>query len=308
MSGTLVFSIVLAFAVFIVISRSLRIVPQKQAWLVERLGRYRMTLSAGLHLLMPFVDRVAYKQNLKEVVIDVPPQQCITRDNIIVDVDGLLYLQVVDPVKASYGIADYLFACVQLAQTTLRSEIGKLELDRTFEERSVINSAICAEVDKASDPWGVKVTRYEIKTIKPPASVLDAMEKQMRAEREKRALIAESEGERQSRINRADGEKQEAIALSEGEMQRRVNEASGHAEEIRLVAQATADGIRTIADAIGNNVNGRDAVNLRLAEQYIKEFGNLAKKGNTMILPADLANVSGFVRAALEVLKTKESE
>ena len=217
--------------------------------------------------------------------------------------DGLLYLQVVDPVKASYGIADYLFACVQLAQTTLRSEIGKLELDRTFEERSAINSAICAELDKASDPWGVKVTRYEIKTIKPPASVLDAMEKQMRAEREKRVLIAESEGERQSRINRADGEKQEAIALSEGEMRRRVNEASGKAEEIRLVAQATAEGIKTIADAIGNNANGKDAINLRLAEQYINEFGKLAKAGNTLILPADLANVSGFIKSALTVLK-----
>ncbi|MCI5779171.1 MAG: paraslipin [Lentisphaeria bacterium] len=308
MPGTLFTVCVIAFAVFIVISRSLRIVPQKQAWLVERLGRYRSTLGAGLHLLMPFVDRVAYKQNLKETAIDVPPQQCVTRDNIIVEVDGVLYLQVVDPVKASYGIADYLYACVQLAQTTLRSEIGKLELDRTFEERAAINSAICAELDKASDPWGVKVTRYEIKTINPPASVLDAMEKQMRAEREKRALIAESEGERQSRINRADGEKQEAISLSEGEMQRRVNEASGHAEEIRLVAQATAEGIRTIADAIGNNPNGRDAVNLRLAEQYIKEFGNLAREGNTMILPADLANVAGFIRSALAVLKEKSPE
>ncbi|MBR2344700.1 MAG: paraslipin [Lentisphaeria bacterium] len=287
----------------IIISRALRIVPQKQAWLVERLGRYQHTLTAGLHLLVPFIDRVAYKQNLKELAIDVPPQQCVTRDNIIVEVDGLLYLQVVDPVKASYGIADYLFACSQLAQTTLRSEIGKLELDRTFEERTAINSAICAEVDKASDPWGVKVTRYEIKTIKPPASVLDAMEKQMRAEREKRALIAESEGERQSRINRADGERQEAIAHSEGEMHRRINEANGRAEEIRLVAQATAEGIRTIADAIGNNANGKDAVNLRLAEQYINEFGKLAKTGNTMILPADLANISGFIKSAQSVLK-----
>lgn len=295
--------VIIAIAVLIILSRSIRIVPQKQAWLVERLGRYQHTLTAGLHILMPFVDQVAYKQNLKELAIDVPPQQCVTRDNIIVEVDGLLYLQVVDPVKASYGIADYLFACVQLAQTTLRSEIGKLELDRTFEERSAINSAICAELDKASDPWGVKVTRYEIKTIKPPASVLDAMEKQMRAEREKRALIAESEGERQSRINRAEGEKQEAIALSEGEMRRRVNEASGKAEEIRLVAQATAEGIQTIADAIGNNAHGKDAINLRLAEQYINEFGKLAKEGNTLILPADLANVSGFIKSALTVLK-----
>lgn len=301
--------LVCIFVLLVTISRSLRIVPQKQAWLVERLGRYQHTLSAGLHILVPFIDRVAYKQNLKELAIDVPPQQCVTRDNIIVEVDGLLYLQVVDPVKASYGIADYLFACSQLAQTTLRSEIGKLELDRTFEERTTINSAICAEVDKASDPWGVKVTRYEIKTIKPPASVLDAMEKQMRAEREKRALIAESEGERQSRINRADGEKQEAIALSEGEMHRRVNEANGRAEEIRLVAQATADGIRTIADAIGNNANGKDAVNLRLAEQYINEFGKLAKSGNTMILPADLANITGFIKSAQTVLQAdKKSE
>ncbi len=299
--------IIIAIAVLIIISRSIRIVPQKQAWLVERLGRYQHTLYAGLHILVPFVDQVAYKQNLKELAIDVPPQQCVTRDNIIVEVDGLLYLQVVDPVKASYGIADYLFACVQLAQTTLRSEIGKLELDRTFEERAAINSAICAELDKASDPWGVKVTRYEIKTIKPPASVLDAMEKQMRAEREKRALIAESEGERQSRINRADGEKQEAIALSEGEMHRRVNEASGRAEEIRLVAQATADGIKTISEAIGSNVNGKDAINLRLAEQYINEFGKLAKEGNTLILPADLANVSGFIKSALAVLKDESA-
>ena len=306
MTGITIVFLVITIAVFIVLFRSLRIVPQKQAWLVERLGRYQTTLGAGLHLLVPFVDRVAYKQNLKETAVDVPPQQCVTRDNIIVEVDGILYLQVVNPVNASYGIANYLYACVQLAQTTLRSEIGKLELDRTFEERAAINSAICAELDKASDPWGVKVTRYEIKTISPPASVLDAMEKQMRAEREKRALIAESEGERQSRINRAEGEKQEAIALSEGEMQRRINEATGHAEEIRVVAEATAAGIRTIADAIGNNANGRDAVNLRLAEQYIKEFGNLAKEGNTMILPADLANVSGFIRSSLAVLNEND--
>ena len=213
----LITAALIAAAVIIVIFKTARIVPQKQAWIVERLGKYHSTLSAGLHILMPFVDRVAYKRDLKEVAIDVPPQQCVTRDNIIVEVDGLLYLQIVDPIKASYGISDYLFACSQLAQTTLRSEVGKLELDRTFEERATINGAICAEVDKASDPWGVKVTRYEIKTIKPPLSVLDAMEKQMRAEREKRAQIAESEGERQSRINRAEGEKCEAIAHSEGE-------------------------------------------------------------------------------------------
>ena len=297
----LITAAIIAAAVIIVLFKTARIVPQKQAWIVERLGKYHSTLSAGLHILMPFVDRVAYKRDLKEVAIDVPPQQCVTRDNIIVEVDGLLYLQIVDPIKASYGISDYLFACSQLAQTTLRSEVGKLELDRTFEERATINGAICAEVDKASDPWGVKVTRYEIKTIKPPLSVLDAMEKQMRAEREKRAQIAESEGERQSRINRAEGEKCEAIAHSEGEKQKRINEAQGRAEEIRLVAEATANGIATIASAIRCE-GGSDAVNLQLAEKYIAEFGKLAKANNTMIIPSDLSNVAGFLKTAAKVI------
>ena len=297
----LITATIIAAAVIIVLFKTARIVPQKQAWIVERLGKYHATLSAGLHILMPFVDRVSYKRDLKEMAIDVPPQQCVTRDNIIVEVDGLLYLQIVDPIKASYGISDYLFACSQLAQTTLRSEVGKLELDRTFEERATINAAICAEVDKASDPWGVKVTRYEIKTIKPPLSVLDAMEKQMRAEREKRAQIAESEGERQSRINRAEGEKCEAIAHSEGEKQKRINEAQGRAEEIRLVAEATANGIATIASAIRCE-GGSDAVNLQLAEKYIAEFGKLAKVNNTMIIPSDLSNVAGFLKTAAKVI------
>ena len=297
----LITAALIAAAVIIILFKTARIVPQKQAWIVERLGKYHATLSAGLHILMPFVDRVSYKRDLKEMAIDVPPQQCVTRDNIIVEVDGLLYLQIVDPIKASYGISDYLFACSQLAQTTLRSEVGKLELDRTFEERATINAAICAEVDKASDPWGVKVTRYEIKTIKPPLSVLDAMEKQMRAEREKRAQIAESEGERQSRINRAEGEKCEAIAHSEGEKQKRINEAQGRAEEIRLVAEATANGIATIASAIRCE-GGSDAVNLQLAEKYIAEFGKLAKVNNTMIIPSDLSNVAGFLKTAAKVI------
>ena len=299
-------AVVIVVLVLVVLYKSIRIVPQKQAFLVERLGRYRETLGAGMHILVPFIDRVAYCRDLKEVAIDVPPQQCVTRDNIIVEVDGLLYLQVIDPVKASYGIRDYLFACSQLAQTTLRSEVGKLELDRTFEERTAINTAICSEVDKASDPWGVKVTRYEIKTIKPPASVLDAMEKQMRAEREKRALIAESEGERQSRINRADGVKQEAISLSEGERQKRINEATGRAEEIRLVAEATAEGLRNIAAAISETAGGKDAMNLRIAEQYIAEFGKLAKTNNTMILPADLGNVASLVQTAAAAFKAQQ--
>ena len=287
---------IIVFAVMVVLFKTARIVPQKQAWIVERLGKYHATLSAGLHILMPFVDRVSYRRDLKEMAIDVPPQQCVTKDNIIVEVDGLLYLQVVDPIKASYGISDYLFACSQLAQTTLRSEIGKLELDRTFEERGTINAAICAEVDKASDPWGVKVTRYEIKTIKPPLSVLDAMEKQMRAEREKRALIAESEGERQAKITH-----------SEGEKQKRINEAQGRAEEIRLVAEATANGIATIATAIRCE-GGSDAVNLQLAEKYIAEFGKLAKENNTMIIPGDLSNVAGFIKAASKVIETSKGE
>ena len=294
--------LVLVILIVITLYKTAKIVPQKQAWIIERLGEYRQTLNAGLHILIPFIDKVAYQRDLKEMALDVPPQQCVTRDNITVTVDGILYLQVVDPVKASYGIQDYLYACSQLAQTTLRSEIGKLDLDRTFIERTSINSAICAEVDKASDPWGVKVTRYEIKTIEPPKSVKDAMEKQMRAEREKRAAIAESEGERQSRINRADGEKQEAIAKSEGEKARRVNEAEGRAAEIRLVAEATAQGLREIAAATKEQ-GGMEAMNLRLAEQYIAEFGKIAKTGNTLVLPTDMANIAGFLKAATTVVK-----
>ena len=298
--GTL--AIVLAVLVLVVLSKSVRVVPQRQAYIVERLGKYSGTLEAGLHILMPFVDRVAYKHTLKEQAIDVPPQTCITRDNISVEVDGILYLQVMDPAKASYGISNYLFAAIQLAQTTMRSEMGKLDLDRSFEERTQINSAIVSAVDKASDPWGVKVTRYEIKNITPPQSIRDAMEKQMRAEREKRAQIAESEGDRQAKINRAEGDKQEAIARSEGEKARRINEAEGKAREIALVAEATADGIRAIADSTTVS-GGHDAVNLRLAEEYIAEFGKLAKTGNTMIIPSDLANVAGFIKAASSVIK-----
>ena len=294
---------VVAILIVTVVFKSIVIVPQKQACIVERLGRYFTTLEAGFHLLVPFIDTIRYRQNLKEIALDVPPQQCITRDNIMVEIDGILYLQVTDPVKASYGIENYYFACSQLAQTTLRSEVGKLELDRTFEERSSINTAICKEVDQASDPWGVKITRYEIKTITPPAAVLDAMEKQMRAEREKRAAIAESEGERESKINRAEGDRQEAISRSEGEKQRRINEAMGRAEEIRLVAEATANGIAAIARAISESPGGHEAMNLRLAEQYIGEFGKLAKTGNSFVVPANLADVAGFIKTAAAAVK-----
>ena len=306
MTGFTIFAIGIAILALVTLFNTARIVPQKQAFIVERLGKYRGTLNAGLHILIPFIDRVAYRHSLKETAVDVPPQNCITRDNIAVEVDGVLYLQILDPVKASYGIQDFLFASTQLAQTTMRSEMGKLELDRTFEEREMINGAIIEAVDKASDPWGVKVTRYEIKNINPPRTVTDALEKQMRAEREKRAAIAESEGQRQAQINIADGEKQQAIKASEGEKLKRINEAEGRAQEIQLVADATAGGIRAIAAAI-NEPGGYDAVNLRVAEQYIGEFGNLAREANTLILPTNLADIGGMVAAATSVIqKTRE--
>ncbi len=292
---------ILLFAL-IVFFKTIRIVPQKQAFIIERLGKYSKTLEAGFHILFPFIDRVAYRHTLKEQAVDVKPQQCITRDNIAVEVDGILYMQVVDAKKASYGINNYQFASAQLAQTTMRSVMGKLELDKTFEERETINSVIVEAVDKASDPWGVKVTRYEVKNILPPQSIKDAMEKQMRAEREKRATIAESEGDRQAKINRAEGDRQEMIARSEGEKQRRINEAEGRAIEILRVAEATANGIREIAKAI-NEEGGINAVNLRVAEQYLGEFGKLAKTNNSIIIPTDLADIAGVIKAATSVIK-----
>ena len=298
----LIFFAFVALVVLIAILKTAIVVPQKTAYIVERLGKYRCTLEAGFHILVPFIDRVAYKHTLKEQAIDVPPQECITKDNIAVSVDGILYMQVMDPAKASYGIGNYLFATTQLAQTTMRSEMGKLDLDRSFEERTTVNSAIGAAVDKASDPWGIKVTRYEIKNITPPRTIRDAMEKQMRAEREKRAMIAESEGERQAKINRAEGEKQEAINLSEGERQRKINEAEGRAKEILLVAEAQAAGIRKVAEAIGEK-GGLESVNMQLAQQYLNQFGNLAKTNNTMIIPSDLANVAGVLKACTSIVK-----
>ena len=286
-----------------VLATTIRIVPQKKAFIVERLGKYRKTLDAGFHILAPFLDRVSYRHTLKEQAVDVPPQQCITKDNIAVEVDGILYMQVGDPKKASYGIDNYRFAATQLAQTTMRSVMGKLDLDKTFEERDKINTVIVEAVDKASDPWGVKVTRYEVKNILPPQSIKDAMEKQMRAEREKRATIAESEGDRQAKINRAEGDRQEMIARSEGEKQKRINEAEGRAFEIQRVAEATADGLKKIALAI-NEKGGADAVNLRIAQQYLDEFGKLAKTNNTMIIPSDLADIAGVIKTASSVLKT----
>jgi regulator of protease activity HflC (stomatin/prohibitin superfamily) len=281
------------------------IVPQKSAFIIERLGKYSATLEAGFHILIPFIDRVSYKHTLKEQAVDVPPQTCITKDNIPVEVDGILYLQVIDPKNASYGINNYQFASMQLSQTTMRSVIGRLDLDKTFEEREAINSSIVTAVDKASEPWGVKVMRYEVKNIVPPQTIREAMEKQMRAEREKRALILESEGERQSKINRSEGDKQEFILRSEGEKQRRINEAEGRAREILLVAEATAAGIAEISKAIGLP-NGIQAVNLRVAELYLQQFGNLAKTNNTMIVPSNLTDISTMVSTALTVMKGTE--
>ncbi|MEJ2647490.1 MAG: paraslipin [Sedimentisphaerales bacterium] len=302
--GDYIWTIILAgIVIFILVSffKMIRIVPQKEAFIVERLGKYSKTLEAGFHILVPFIDKVAYKHTLKEQAVDVPPQSCITKDNIAVEVDGILYMQVVDPKKASYGINNYLFASSQLAQTTMRSVMGKLDLDKTFEERETINSVIVDAVDKASDPWGVKVTRYEVKNIMPPQSIKDAMEKQMRAEREKRAMIAESEGDRQAKINRAEGDRQEMIARSEGEKQRRINEADGKAVEIQRVAEATALGIREIAKSI-NEEGGTSAVNLRIAEQYLGEFGKLAQTNNSMIIPTNLADIAGIIEAATSVI------
>ncbi len=298
MIAAIVFVVVIAF--FII--RTVRIVPQQTANVVERLGQYNRTLNAGLHFVVPFFESVHYKHSLKELVIDVPEQVCITRDNVQVKVDGVLFLRVMDPAKASYGVSDYVSAVIQLAQTTLRSEMGKLELDRTFEEREHINTSVVRAIDPATDPWGVKVLRYELKSIQPPREILDAMEKQMRAEREKRAKILESEGDRDSRINRAEGEKQETIKGSEAEKQRRINEAEGQAAAIMSVAKATADGLGLVAASL-NNSGGREAAQLRVAEEYVKQFGGLARTATTMVLPSNLADVAGVVATAMNVIK-----
>ncbi|MDY0099537.1 MAG: stomatin-like protein [Bacteroidales bacterium] len=300
MASTTVILLGIIILGFILVASMVKVVPQRTAIIVERLGKYRATYAAGFQVLIPFIDKVRYRHTLKEQAIDVASQTCITRDNIAVEVDGILYLQVLDPQKASYGIDNYRFASIQIAQTTMRSVIGKLELDKTFEERESINATIVDAVDKASEPWGVKVARYEVKNISPPQSIRDAMEKQMRAEREKRAIIAESEGAKQAKINVAEGDKQELIKKSEGEMQKRINEAAGKASEIEQVAKATANGLRAISSAISEE-NGLNAVNLRIAEQYLGAFGNLAKQNNTLILPSNLTDIAGIVATATSV-------
>nr|WP_321405433.1 SPFH domain-containing protein [uncultured Carboxylicivirga sp.] len=307
MNPSAIVAIGIGVIVFFILLSCIKIVPQRSAYIVERLGKYTGTLTAGFHFLIPLIDKVAYKHTLKEQAIDVASQSCITKDNIAVEVDGVLYLQVIDAMKSSYGIDNYGFAAIQIAQTTMRSVIGRLDLDKTFEERETINTSIVDAVDKASDPWGVKVTRYEVKNITPPQSIKDAMEKQMRAEREKRAMIAQSEGQKQAKINVAEGDKQELIARSEGEKQKRINEAEGRAAEIEFVASATAKGIREIASAI-NEKGGDDAVNLRIAEQYLGEFGKLAKANNTMIIPSNMADISSIIATATSVLDTAKKK
>jgi len=305
MSPALIVFIFLAFVAIVVIAKTAVVVPQQSAYVVERLGRYHATLQAGFHVLFPFFDSIRYRHSLKEVAIDIPAQVCITRDNVQVGVDGILYLKVLDPERASYGISNFNFAITQLAQTNLRSEIGKITLDKTFEERTNINAAVVTELDKASESWGVKVLRYEIKNITPPHDVLAAMEKQMRAEREKRAVILTSEGTRDAAINNAEGDKQQVIKASEARRQQQINEAEGQASAILAVATATAEGIRKVADTI-RQPGGVEATQLRVAEQYVKQFGELAKASTTMILPANVADIAGMVATATKVFKTTD--
>ncbi|MCZ6746271.1 MAG: paraslipin [Acidobacteria bacterium] len=303
---TAIVSAVIALVVIILIVKTAVIVPQQNAFVVERLGKFSSVLRAGFHILVPFMDKVSYKHSLKERAVDIPEQICITRDNVQVGVDGVLYLKVMDAQRASYGVFDYHFAIIQLAQTTLRSEIGKIDLDRTFEERTSINLAVVAELDKASDPWGIKVLRYEIKNITPPRDVLAAMEKQMRAEREKRAVILTSEGERDAVINQAEGDKQQVIKASEAARLKQINESEGEAAAILAVATATAGGLRKVAEAT-QVAGGYEAVQLRVAEEYITQFGELAKTTNTVVLPASVADVGSMIALAMNVIKQGKS-
>ena len=297
---------VLGILVIIILSKTAKIVPQQQAYVIESLGKYSRTLPAGFHILVPFIERIAYKHSLKEHAMDIPEQICITKDNVQVGVDGVLYLQVTNPERASYGIGDFVFAITQLAQTTLRSEVGKIDLDKTFEERNAINLSVVDELDKASDPWGVKVLRYEIKNINPPHDVLGAMEKQMRAEREKRATVLKSEGERDAKINEAEGEKQRVVLESEATQAQQINEARGEAEALREVARATAESLRLVGIAI-NEDGGEKAVQLKIAENYLHKFGNLAKEGNTLIVPANLSDMTSMISTATAVFENNRS-
>ena len=298
---------VVAVLAIVVIAKTATVVPQQSAYVVESLGKFSRTLRAGFHILIPFIEKVAYRHSLKEEAFDIAEQVCITKDNVQVGIDGVLYMQVLDAKRASYGIMNYEFAISQLAQTTLRSEIGKIVLDRTFEERASINANVVSELDKASEPWGVKVFRYEIKNINPPKDVISAMEKQMRAEREKRAVILNSEGERDAKINQAEGEKQRVIKESEAVKQQQINEAEGEAQAILAVATATAQGLREVATAV-SAAGGREAMQLRVAEDYVRQFGNLAKAANTLIVPANLTDVASMIALATKVFEHRTSD
>jgi regulator of protease activity HflC (stomatin/prohibitin superfamily) len=307
MDQALIWGIAIAVLAIFLLMKTAIVVPQQSAYIVELWGRYSRTLQAGFHILTPFMERVAYKHSLKEMAIDIPEQICITKDNVQVGIDGVLYMQILDAARASYGIANYEFAISQLAQTTLRSQIGKIELDRTFEERATINANVVAELDKASAPWGVKVLRYEIKNINPPKDVLQAMEKQMRAEREKRAVVLTSEGERDAKINQAEGEKQRVIKESEANKQQQINEAQGEAEAILAVATATAAGLQKVGEALAGR-GGAEAMQLRIAEEYVKQFGTLATEAqSTLIVPANLSDVASMIALATNVVKDQKA-
>ncbi|MCE2680213.1 MAG: SPFH/Band 7/PHB domain protein [Burkholderiales bacterium] len=296
------FALIFLILVVVFLSQTLRIVPQQNAWVVERLGKFDRNLGAGLNFLIPFIDRVAYKHSLKEIALDVPSQVCITRDNTQLQIDGILYFQVTDPMRASYGSSNYIIAVTQLAQTTLRSVVGRLELDRTFEERDYINSSVVSALDEAALNWGVKVLRYEIKDLTPPKEILHAMQSQITAEREKRALIAASEGRKQEQINIATGERESSIARSEGERIAAVNRAEGEASAIKALAEANAEAIRKVALAL-NQPGGSEAVNLKVAEKYVEAFGQLAKENNTLIVPSNFADMSGLIAAAMSIVQ-----
>jgi len=306
LEGTAIVMLVILALVITFIVKAVTIVPQQHAWVVERLGKFHATLGPGLKIVIPFVDRIAYKHSLKEIPLDTPSQVCITKDNTQLAVDGVLYFQVTDPQRASYGSSNYIVAITQLAQTTLRSVIGKLELDKTFEEREFINHSVGSSIDGAAMNWGVKVLRYEIKDLTPPQVILHAMQQQITAEREKRALIASSEGRKQEQINIATGEREAAIARSEGDKQAQINRAQGEAGAVLAIAEATAEAIRKVAASI-QSPGGMEAVNLKVAERYVEAFAGVARSGNTLILPANLADVGGLVAAAMTVVKSQQA-
>lgn len=305
MSGFMIFTLVLAALAIVFAFQAIKVVPQQSAWIVERLGKFHAVLSPGLNVVIPFIDRVAYKHSLKEIPLDTPSQVCITKDNTQLSVDGVLFFQVTDPMRASYGTSNYMIAITQLAQTTLRSVIGKMELDKTFEERDLINRSVVSAIDEAALNWGVKVLRYEIKDLTPPAVILQAMQQQITAEREKRAVVAASEGRKQEQINLATGAREAAIAESEGEKQAAINKAEGEAAATLAIAKATAEALRQIAEAT-RAPGGMDAVNLKVAEQYVQAFAQLAKEGNTILLPSNMNDMGSMIASAMSIMRNTD--